>query len=158
MRKLVLLSALLFSVAPAVAEFKTGSGADVWPSNSFECGIVRLTPRDHDTDPIYKINILIRFTDDDNTKDVISLDVAHTSVVGKTYDRSEQYDRNRLNPLPNKLDIYWYGNWRKNSAVTMIGRLYVDAMTGRVIYTELQSRNGRSEVEMISICHNNLGG
>lgn len=158
MRKLALVSALLFSVTPAAAEFKTGSGTNVWPSNSFECGIVRLTPRDHDADPIYKINILIKFTDDDNTKDVIGLDVAHTSVDGKTYDRSEQYDRNRLNPLPNKLDIYWYGNWRKNSAVTMIGRLYVDAMTGRVFYTELQSRNGRSEVEMISICHNNLGG
>jgi hypothetical protein len=110
MKKFALFSALLIWAAPAFAEFKTGPGTNVWPSNSFECGVVRLTPRDRDNDPIYKINVMIRFADDDNTKNVIGLDVVHTSVDGKTYNRSEQYDRNRLNPIPNKLDIYWYGN------------------------------------------------
>jgi len=149
MRAVLLLLTMLVC-SPVYAEFQASPGMN-WPTRQLECGIVGLEPREADNDPIYKI--LLNVTVNDANTQVQSLGVLHVSVDGKIYDRSEQYKFGGLESTPGKLDLVWQGVWRKNSDVTMLGHLYNAANTRRWVYIEVQFKNNRQQMQMMSICH-----
>jgi hypothetical protein len=145
--------AVLLSASAAAAQFTASAPAEANFGNGlFECGVVRLTPRDNDPDPIFKILPEVTFKADDPTQ-LASMTVTHYSVVGKAYPRSEQYTDDSLVRTPHKLEIIWRGRWKKNQSVTMVGRLWNDEATRRWFYSETQSKNGYPEMQMISACH-----
>jgi hypothetical protein len=141
----------MFLCSTSFAQFKAGPELTGWPGNAYECGIVSLEPRDRDSDPIYKIDINLSFAEDDKTK-VTEMNVVHTSVTGKNYPRSDQYGPATLNQVSNHADLSWRGVWKKNNAVYMVGRFWMDG-DGRLKYVEVQSRNGSPQMKMLSICH-----
>jgi hypothetical protein len=152
MKYFVLSPILLCLFASAsFAQFKAGPEVTGWPDYAYECGILSLKPRDRDPDPIYKVNINLNFADDNKSK-ISEMNVVHTSLSGKGYLRSDQYGPATLTQVPNHADVSWRGVWKKNNAVYMTGRFWMDA-DGRFKYLEVQSRNGVPQMQMLSICH-----
>jgi hypothetical protein len=150
--------AVLLSASSGSAQFVASTPTALnFGGGAFECGIVRLTPRDNDSDPIYKIQPNLTFKDDASTQ-LETMTVTHYSVVGKSYPRSEQYTDDSLVRTPNKLEVVWRGHWKRNQAISMVGRLWNDAATNRWFYSETQSKNGYAEMQMVSICHMMIDG
>jgi hypothetical protein len=101
-------------------------------------------------DPIYKINIVLSFNDDNKLSEMT---VTHTAVSGKSYQRSDQYTNSSLIKTPDKLEIYWRGYWRKDSSVLMLGHFWYEDSDRRWYYQELQSKNGYPQNSMTAICN-----
>jgi hypothetical protein len=69
MRLTISLLFTLLMASSALAQFKVTPNPEVnYGNGSFECGIVRLYPRENDDDPIYKINLYLIFKDGDALK------------------------------------------------------------------------------------------
>lgn len=155
MRQFLIVPALILLAwcGPTAAQFKaTGGGGMTFGHGNFECGVVQVSPRDNDPDPIYKINISVGFLDGEPAK-LDTMTIVHASVDGKIYPRSDQYSNDKLFQVPGKLEVTWQGHWKKNTAVVMNGRIWNDANNRRWFYSEDQYKNGRQEMHMLSICH-----
>jgi hypothetical protein len=108
---------------------------------AYECVVVKVTPPDRDRDPGYKVNI--------NIYDGEFESVFHTTVSGKTYDRTEQYVD--LKTGKNGATYWWSGWSRKYQHIKMTGT--VTRERGQVIYTEFVQRGNKLETVIRTVCH-----
>jgi hypothetical protein len=125
---------------------------DIVPNGSIqlECAPVKIAPRDRDSDPAYKINASL---DLDSSANPDSLYVAHTTMNGNVYSRSDQYNQTMLSqPIPFITKWIWKGTWKKHPNFTMVGDVTLSS-TGVWSYTETQYRNGQVSMMMESRCH-----
>ena len=107
----------------------------------WECGLIQVSPPDHDRDPGFKINLVLN---DENFY------VGHTMISGKVYSRGDQYDIHRIWVDGN---LNWSGRSYKNPAITMVGTFGKNRATGRVQYVERIYKNNRLETTVVSTCH-----
>jgi hypothetical protein len=149
MRQILAALALLMTSTAAFAQFKPTHGVDDngWGSGLFECGIV-LFPHDNDRDPIYKINVNLSFDGTGVGQELRGITVAHTSVTGKIYERSDQYSSDAVDVVDGKLEAHWRGRWTKNNSVIMRGRIWNERSDGKWYYTE-----NAPQMRLLSICH-----
>jgi hypothetical protein len=147
---MLLTLAVLDIATQAQAQFKNTSPTVPTEFPAFlECGTIRLNPPETSSDPIYKILIFPKF--DGNIFE--SLDITHYSVSGNEYKRSDQYKNASLKQVPSHLEIIWSGTWKKNAAVSMFGRFWNPLGTDKWFYSETQTKYGRVQMEMLSLCH-----
>jgi hypothetical protein len=147
---------LLLSTDNALAQFRART-FDIKPNDyiQLECAPVRISPREKDTDPVYKINVSLEFNDRANVE---SLYVGHTTMNGNFYVRSDQYNQTALDqPVPFKTRWIWRGVWKRNTNVSMLGDVTRNA-NGVWFYTETLFRGGRVAMVMESRCHTLLEG
>jgi hypothetical protein len=113
-----------------------------------ECVPVKIRPTDRDRDPVYKVNVDLQFDDSSN---IDSLYVAHTTMNGNVYSRSDQYNQTTLSqPIPLRTKWVWKGTWKKHPNFTMIGDV-TRSSSGVWLYTETQYRNGQLNMQMESV-------
>jgi hypothetical protein len=125
---------------------------DIQPNQAvqLECAPVKITPRDRDRDPVYKIDVDLEF---DNNSNIDSLNVVHTTMDGNVYIRSDQYNQTGLSqPIPYRTKWIWRGVWKKHSNFVMLGDVTRSA-AGTWTYTETLLRNGAVNMVMESRCH-----
>lgn len=109
----------------------------------WECGLIQVTPPDHDRNPGVKI---VLSTDPDPS----TFFVTHTMASGATYERTDQY---RLMRIWNASSTFnWTGQSFKDSKKTIIGTFGPDQRTGRLQYIERIYRNNRLETTIVSSC------
>jgi hypothetical protein len=107
----------------------------------WECGLIQVSPPDRDRDPGFKINLS---TNADNFY------VTHMMVSGTTYERTEQYNVQRVWTDGN---FNWVGRSYKNPAIIMVGTFGKNRVTGRMQYVERVYKNNRLETTVASTCH-----
>jgi hypothetical protein len=142
---------LLTATQIAYGQFRADK-FDIQPNSSIqlECAPTKITPRDHDSDPVYKINVALNF---DGGASLESLNVAHTTVRGNVYSRSDQYSQSSLSqPVPFRTKWIWKGTWKRHPNFTMVGDVTRNE-TGTWTYVETQYRDGRLNMVMESRCH-----
>jgi hypothetical protein len=125
---------------------------NIMPNESIQldCAPVKITPRDRDSDLVYKINVTLDF---DSNANVDSLYVAHTTMTGIVYSRPDQYNQTTLSqPVPFRTKWKWKGTWKRHPNFTMIGDV-TRSGAGAWSYTETQYRNGQLNMVMESRCH-----
>jgi hypothetical protein len=111
----------------------------------------KVTPRDHDNDPGYKVNVWADLTGSYPNK-LVAFDAIHTMISGKEYQRPEQYTNATLR-LNNNV-IQWTGWWRNRQ---MTGTLLFN--NGHWHYDEQQvDRNRRVLTTINTICHDEPEG
>jgi hypothetical protein len=147
-----LVGVVLFSAtALSYGQFRADN-FDIQPNSSIqlECAPIKITPRDRDNDPVYKITVTLDF---DRNANIDSLYVAHTTTNGNVYSRSDQYTQSILaQPVPNRTKWIWKGTWKKHPNFNMIGDV-TRSPTGAWTYTETQYRNSQLNMVMESRCH-----
>jgi Bacterial SH3 domain len=126
--------------APFNSSSSTGFTQSVPPLIVVECAVVRVTPKDRDPNPGFKVMVSAEF----DAGVLKSMDVVHTRVDGQQADRSTQYSNPQLIQRGNIAT--WIG-FRGNQKMT--GVLDSDKMT----YNEYITRNGRLETEIDTRCH-----
>ena len=106
-----------------------------------ECAVVRVTPRDHDRNPGYKVNVSVTY----DQGGLSGIDVVHTLADGQQFDRSQQYGRSvRLGQNGYKTTWSAFRRGKK-----MVGVFDSYSMT----YSEFITRDGRLETQIDTRCH-----
>ena len=88
---------------------------------AYECVITKITPKDKDSDPSYKVNVVVNNTG--------FVNVWHTTASGKEYDRAKQYNKDqRTGPARDGEDwntspLLWLGIHNKSADISMIGKI-----------------------------------
>jgi hypothetical protein len=146
MKRAGLLTALLLLVgSPALAQFKKVEPEPVRDVTPLECGIIKATDSDR-SDPVYKINVTVTL----DKGELKELWVAHTSVSGGVYVRSDQYQQASIWQTNGRTEWYWKGT---RGANTMIGEVWINDAK-QWWYSEKLIRNGSYlEYEMVARCH-----
>jgi hypothetical protein len=147
---IVLCGSLLMSGGMAHAQLRRNP--DIKPNDyiQLECAPVRISPREKDTDAVFKINVNLEFND---FADLESFHVGHTTINGNFYVRSDQYNQTALDqPVPFKSRWSWRGVWKKNANVAMVGDVTRN-VNGTWSYTETLFQYGRVGMVMESRCH-----
>jgi len=118
------------------------------PFGSYECVPIKRVGQD-DPDPVYKVEV--NLTGDDKGM-LSSMDVFHTTVSGKIYNRSTQFTVDAtLTQVAGHLEYRWSGT-RSNSAYSMVG--VMAKPEGKAWqYTETFYNRGKQTYAMISVCH-----
>jgi hypothetical protein len=127
----------LYPADPPVANLLDMATESYW-----ECGLIRINPRDNDSDPGFKINVVIGPG---------HFETVHTSISGKVYVRGEQYRDVRVWNDRNG-ESKWTGVWMRSPKVTMVGSLGKNPVTKRMEYVERVYRSGNLETTISSTC------
>ena len=146
-----LVASVILGTTAAHAQFRVNR-FEIQPNQAvqLECVPVKITPTDRDRDPVYKINVDLQFDDSSN---IDSLNVAHTTIKGNVYSRSDQYSQTTLSqPIPFHTKWVWRGTWKKHPNFTMVGDV-TRSSAGTWAYTETQYRNGQLNMQTESRCH-----
>jgi hypothetical protein len=138
---------LLLSTA-ANAQFLAKHVSPNYGGLALECAVTKVTPPDHDRDPGYKVYISVEL----QGNKVSSLEATHVTASGKGYRRSEQYPNASL--IEGRDRVQWSGWWRYGNK-QMTGTLYLN---GRWRYDEQIMRNGRVEMTINTLCHEDHDG
>jgi len=103
--------ALLTLMGSAQAQFKATPNTSSFPeSGMFECGVLQLSQRGGDSDPVSVINVNLVFKDGHELGDTKQLDtmyVSHSTAFGAVYPRSDQYTDVRL--VQTRVSWRWSG-------------------------------------------------
>ena len=98
--------AVLAGASYAHAEFHATPPADMSPFGAFEC--VPISETSKDADHVYKIAVVL--TGDKDRGELTDMNVEHTTISGKVYNRSEQFAVNQtLVYHPGHLEYQWTG-------------------------------------------------
>jgi hypothetical protein len=136
------------AIGAANAQFKEGEKFDVYNRTDLECVPIWASERERD-DPVYKITVSI--TLDETDHHLKELYVAHHTVGGAVYVRSDQYDNAHIWQTPNKHEWYWNGRRGRGS---MKGEVWHAASDYRWYYSEEHFNGyGRRDYSMRSLCH-----
>jgi hypothetical protein len=149
MKKLLLVTAAVAAVVASVASVTAGqfmnSEKDSDEGLNYECLVVKVTPADHDRDPGYKVNV---FLDGNGFNSTV-----HTTVSGKTYERSDQYTNLKTwNAWKNGQGPWMWSGWLPNFGVKMVGTIGTDK-GGKVFYDELVYRGDKVATTIHTVCH-----
>jgi hypothetical protein len=148
MRQLLLgLSLIASAIGTANAQFRAGDKFSVYDRTDLECVPVWQTEFDR-RDPVYKIDVSI--TLDETDHHFKELYVAHHTVSGAVYVRSDQYDNSHIWQTPNKHEWFWNGH---RGLGTMKGEVW-HSTDGRWYYSEEHFDGySRRDYAMRSLCH-----
>jgi hypothetical protein len=140
---------------PAFAQFTTTNRPAAEMPYVLDCGILELWPAQRDDDPVYRILITPGFNEakDGEKAALETLAVAHNTVFGKVFLRSDQYTNDYMAQTPGKLEVTWRGSWKRRPSVKMVGRMWNDSTSGRWFYSEFQEENGQTRMKMLAGCH-----
>jgi hypothetical protein len=144
MRLVGLLAGALLVCSPALAQFKKVEPEPVQDVTPLECGIVKTTDNDRN-DPVYKINVTLTL----DKGELKELWVAHTSISGGVYVRSEQYQQAAIWQTNGRNEWYWRGTRGPN---VMVGELWKDDAQ-QWWYSEKLLHNGILDFQMVARCH-----
>jgi hypothetical protein len=133
MRLAVLFIGVITSTVPAVAQFKKVEPQQLQDVTSLECGIIKATDSER-SDPIYKINVTLTL----EQGELKEIWVAHTSVSGEVYVRSEQYQQSAIWQTPGRKEWYWRAT---RVPRTMLGEVWRNP-TNQWWYSEKLFKNG----------------
>jgi hypothetical protein len=129
-------ASMLASLASAAPMSRMPVNFETW-----ECGLIQVSPADRDRDPGFKINLVI-------TPD--SFSATHTTISGAVYMRDDQY----LNVRSwNDGAVHWAGRSVRNPQVAMVGTFGRNRATGRMQYVEKVYKAGKLETVITSTCH-----
>jgi hypothetical protein len=145
MRITVALAVMLLGVTAANAFDRT---TPISPFDDYECVPIKRIGQ-NDPDPVYKIEINLAGDD----KGVLSsMDVFHTTVSGKTYNRTTQFVVDAtLTQVAGHLEYRWSGT-RSNPAYSMVG--VMAKPEGKAWqYSETFYNRGKQTYAMLSVCH-----
>jgi hypothetical protein len=124
----------------------------------------RPTKGDGDRDPIYKTEIFLTYRPNAAPGNIATLNVRHTAMSGRAYDRSGQYSGIRVGSSSNPRGGVqtWSGYYAKNPSQQIVGELkyvsaYSDAHDGpspvSAVYTEKVYKNGSLHTTVIARRH-----
>jgi hypothetical protein len=145
MRLVGLLAVALLACSPALAHFKKVEPEPLQDVTQLECGIVKTTDNDRN-DPVYKINVKLTLT----KGELKELWVAHTSISGDVYVRSDQYQQAAIWQTNGREEWYWRGTRGPN---LMVGEVWRNDAK-QWWYSEKLFRNGGNlDFQMVARCH-----
>ncbi len=154
MLKIIIATLVLLIGASAVSAEEDSQGNYSEPI-TLSCTIINQQPKDSDPDPTKTISVVL----DTNLADkIVGITVWHTTILHKTYTRTDQYTIEPLIEMPGKAEIFWHGILKKSKNVEMIGRVWKADSDRHWYYSETRFEKGVVVSKVTAACKVNSPG